>query len=172
MKTWGYGKRKETNLLDKTCLLKYMKRREFVHFVSVGGGICLSGCSGSPDSITFEIDYGGSWSGSVGTGGNVRSISGVGPESIDMPSDANVVSGNAQKRDDDLDTLTVRIVADGDVVEEASTSSQYGVAQISHSFWFSPFYDRCEEIELDLSIYLEAEEAPLAQFEHTGTVPP
>lgn len=112
-----------------------MNRREFIRYGSVAtaGTTLLSGCSGSPGEATFEVDYFGEWSGALSTGGNSRSISSRSGSrySIDNPS---VVSGNAQKRDRGTSTLTVQIRANGEVVAQSSTSSNYGLAQVSHTF--------------------------------------
>lgn len=114
-----------------------MNRRSFLKrssLVSVGA-VGVAGCTGvgSPSEATFVVDYFGSWHGSVGTAGGSRSISGRGSQryTIDEP---DIVSGNAQKRDDSTSRLTVAIRADGDVVARSSTASAYGVAQVSHSF--------------------------------------
>ena len=95
----------------------------------------LSGCIGgsSPEEAIFEVDTFGEWSGSVGTAGSTRSISGRGRESYTI-SNPGIVSGNAQKRERGSSTLTVRIIAEGEVVAQSSTSSEFGIAQVSHSF--------------------------------------
>jgi hypothetical protein len=46
----------------------------------------------------------------------------------------DIVSVNAQKQDDSASTLTVEIRHHGEVVAEASTSAEYGVAQTSTRF--------------------------------------
>jgi hypothetical protein len=103
--------------------------------VSVGTLSIVSGClgAGSPDEATFEVDYFGDWSGALGGTGSMSSISGSGSRSYTI-NDPGIVSGNAQKRDGGTGTLTVSISANGEVVAESSTSSQFGVAQVSHSF--------------------------------------
>lgn len=114
-----------------------MKRRKLLKrgIASVGAVTIISGCSGitSPDEATFTVEYGGSWAGALGGTGSMRSISGRGTESFTID-DPTIVSGNAQKRDRGVGTLRVTISADGEVVAESSTSSQFGVAQVSHSF--------------------------------------
>lgn len=114
-----------------------MNRRDLIKrgLASVSAVTVISGCSGitSPDEATFTVEYGGSWAGALGGTGSMRSVSGRGTESFTIE-DPTIVSGNAQKRDAGAGTLTVSISADGEVVEESSTSSRYGVAQVSHSF--------------------------------------
>jgi hypothetical protein len=43
----------------------------------------------------------------------------------------DIVSGNAQKSQAGRATLTVEILVDGEVVKKASTSAEYGVAQVT-----------------------------------------
>lgn len=91
--------------------------------------------------IYVEVEYDGNWQGAVGSGGNTRSVSrssisygapqGYSTSYITIDGDANIVSANAQKQDDSNEELTIRIVHNGEVVEEQSTSSAYGVAQVS-----------------------------------------
>jgi len=118
-----------------------MQRRKFIKAVGLGtvaGSAGLAGCAGSlgkPSSVSVRIDYFGDWSGAIGSSGSTSSVSSYGPETYTWDNDIpNVVSANAQKRDGGTGTLTVQIRADGDVVKEASTRSQYGVASVSHSF--------------------------------------
>lgn len=114
-----------------------MNRRGLLRrgLASVSAVTIVSGCSGitSPSEATFTIEYAGSWTGTVGGTGSMRTVSGRGTESFTIE-DPSIVSGNAQKRDGGAGTLTVSISAGGEVVAESSTSSRYGVAQVSHSF--------------------------------------
>jgi hypothetical protein len=88
----------------------------------------------TPD-LRVRIRYAGEWQGSVGTSQQQRSIDGEGDRVVDVPDDATVVTVNAQKRDDSPRTLTVAILADDEVVLEQSTTAEYGVAQVSESFF-------------------------------------
>lgn len=89
----------------------------------------------SESSTTFSvrIEYNGDWSGSIGGDGSTRSVDGSGTETFDIEGTPSIVSANAQKQDDSSGTLTVQILEDGEVVEETSTSAEYGLAQTSHS---------------------------------------
>lgn len=78
----------------------------------------------------IKITYSGSWSGALSTGGSTKSISGSGEEKIDIK-ESGMVSVNAQKQDASSRELTVQIVKDGKIVEEATTDAEYGVAQVS-----------------------------------------
>lgn len=115
-------------------------RRDFLRtssLVAVGGTVAIAGCfgAGKPDSIAIRIDYSGEWSGAVGSGGSSQSVDGFGRRTFqwdggDIP---NVVSATAQKRER-WGTLTVQIIADGEVVKESSTRAEFGVVSIGHSF--------------------------------------
>lgn len=93
-----------------------------------------SGSDGSSGS-TFEVkvEYNGEWQGSVSAGGSSRSIEGTGSKTIDIDGSPDIISANAQKEDDSSDELTIKILKDGKVVKEASTTAEYGVAQVTYS---------------------------------------
>ena len=90
----------------------------------------------SEPNIQVRILYSGEWSGAVGTMDSTRSIQGNGATTIDVPDDATTVSVNAQKQTTGGEELTVQILEGGEVVKEASTTADYGVAQVVHSFGF------------------------------------
>lgn len=94
-----------------------------------------AGSSGGAGESTFEVrvQYSGEWQGSIGTGGSVRSIDGTGSKTIAVEGSPTAISVNAQKQDDGSDELTVQILKDGEVVKEASTTAEYGVAQTTYS---------------------------------------
>lgn len=95
-----------------------------------------SGDEETPEgTITVEVDYSGSWSGSVGDDESQRSVDGSGTEEFEVNPDSMVVSGTFQKDDDSSDELTVRIKQDGEVVNEQSTTAEYGVVSVSESFF-------------------------------------
>jgi hypothetical protein len=98
-----------------------------------------SGSSTGGPSFAIRVVYSGEWSGaaSITGGGDSQSetISGQGTRTIDITGAPDIVSVNAQKRDGGAGELTVQILKDGAVVTEASTTSQYGVAQTSKSFF-------------------------------------
>ena len=84
-----------------------------------------------PKGVQVKVIYSGEWSGAAGDTSSMNSISGSGEETIDLDDDAYIVSANAQKKDASSDTLTIKILKDGKVVEESSTDAEYGVAQVS-----------------------------------------
>lgn len=87
----------------------------------------------SSSEVTYQvrIQYTGEWSGSIGGDGSVRSVDGSGEQTFDIESDPFIVSANAQKQDDSSDTLTVQILENGEVIAERSTSTEYGIAQVT-----------------------------------------
>lgn len=99
-----------------------------------------SAADSSPEpEFAVRVIYGGSWQGAVSvTGGGSsqsESISGTGTRMIDITGNVDIISVNAQKQDDSSAELTVQILHEGDVVVQSSTSSAYGVAQVSESFY-------------------------------------
>ncbi|MFC5367230.1 hypothetical protein [Salinirubrum litoreum] len=99
---------------------------------SFGGG--SSGSSGD-SAYSVRIEYDGSWRGSVGTAGSQRSVDGSGSRTIEIDGDPNVISVSAQKQDDTDRKLTVKILNDGNVAKESSTTAEYGVVTVSASFY-------------------------------------
>ncbi len=83
--------------------------------------------------VQVRVIYDGKWQGAVGDTSSMNSVSGSGEETIDLDDDAYIVSANAQKQDGSSKTLTIQILKDGNVIEESSTDSAYGVASVSSS---------------------------------------
>lgn len=95
-------------------------------------GIILAGCTTTTDvEWTVDILYESSWSGTVGAEGEQRSVDGTGNASYTVT--GTVASANAQKEDDSARELTIQLVAEGEVIEQTSTTAEYGVAQVSAS---------------------------------------
>ena len=92
-----------------------------------------SGSGSSGVNFSVRVDYNGDWSGSVASDGSASSIQGSGRKTISIDGSPNVISANAQKKDDSSATLTIRILENGKVVKTASTSAAYGLAQVSYS---------------------------------------
>lgn len=99
--------------------------------ISEQGGNSEETDSGSTYEV--RIEYSGEWRGSVAAGGSSRSIEGSGSETVGIDGSPDILSANAQKNDDSSQELTIQIIEDGSVVEETSTTSEYGVAQVTHS---------------------------------------
>lgn len=92
-----------------------------------------SGTTSSESAFAFKVLYDGEWQGAISAGGSSRSIEGTGTRSVSIDGSPDIISGNAQKQDDSSSKLTVQILNDGEVVKEASTTAEYGVAQVSYS---------------------------------------
>lgn len=88
-----------------------------------------------------EVEYDGNWQGSFGTEGGQRTVSrnsasfgapeGNDTSYVTVDDDANIVSANAQKRDNSNGELTIRVIHRDGVYAEESTSAEYGVAQVT-----------------------------------------
>jgi hypothetical protein len=82
--------------------------------------------------ITVKIDYDGNWTGSILDDTGSRSVDGTGAKSFTMV--GGIIVANFQKHDDSSDTLTVQILEGNIPVESQSTTAEYGLAMVSHSF--------------------------------------
>lgn len=90
------------------------------------------------EEIRVQIIYGNDWQGSLSVtdsdgSTNTKSIDDIATRSYEIDEDAKYIAANAQKQDDSHDELIVQIVIDGQVVAEESTTSPYGIAQVSYS---------------------------------------
>jgi len=88
--------------------------------------------------VIIKVEYGDQWQGAYGDQWGIVSWSGTGPRTVTLnrPSDASVwiISANAQKMDGSSNTLRIMITkTDGTILKQGSTSSAYGIAQISHT---------------------------------------
>ena len=86
--------------------------------------------------VIVEVDYSGSWIGSITNEGTHENFSGTGPgsQTIQRPSGQVVwvISASAQKGDGSSDTLVLRIMnLDGEVLAEKSTYVAYGLVATS-----------------------------------------
>lgn len=81
--------------------------------------------------VQIKVTYSGDWSGACTKGSSTSSISGSGDKTIDVDIDSGVVSANAQKLDGGNENITIQLLKDGEVIEEASTDTEYGLAQVS-----------------------------------------
>lgn len=79
----------------------------------------------------LQICYDGSWSGAVLVGDSQKSIDGTGNQTLDLDGDSwDIVSANAQKMDGSNNKLTIKIIKDGKVVKQESTTAAYGIASV------------------------------------------
>jgi len=92
------------------------------------------------DTLEIRVQYDGDWQGSLSVTGDgdstTRSVDGSGTTTIEIEeTSVQILSANAQKQDDSEATLTIQILRNGDVVAESSTDAEYGLAQVSKSFF-------------------------------------
>lgn len=104
-----------------------------------GNGGDTGASESSGPAYAVRVDYDGEWGGAISvTGGGdstTESIGGTGTTTIEITGEPSIISANAQKRDGGAGEITVQIIQDGDVVSEASASTEYGMAQTSKSFY-------------------------------------
>lgn len=99
----------------------------------------------TPESTTeetfgIEIIYDHAWSGSMVVtlddgSDTTQSIEGTGQKTYPLEqTNVQIISFNAQKRDNSSDRLIGRILRNGKTVAEETTTAEYGVIQLSHAF--------------------------------------
>lgn len=78
----------------------------------------------------------GSWSGSYGDESGSQSVDGSGDKSFQITGNPRTVSATFQSKEksSSLLPLTVQIIKDGVVLESRTSSANYGVVSVSHSF--------------------------------------
>lgn len=132
--------------------------------------------SDASSGYTVTISYDGEWIGTIGGEGSMRSVQGEGTQTFEVQGDPSIVVANAQKSDGGSGTLTITISNDGEVVKEASTSAQYGVAQVSYSVLDSFDGDTSSESTYSIRISYDGKwsgavsgEGSIRSVEGTGT---
>ena len=93
-----------------------------------------SSSSSSSSGVEVQVSGSGSWSGSYGDTSGQQSVDGSGTQTFQMDN-PDIVSAVFQKKSGGSGTLTVEIIENGNVVESKSTSAEYGVVTVSHSFY-------------------------------------
>ena len=84
------------------------------------------------DGLVVEISYPGEWSASIGDQDTSTMYNGKGDESIKINEGRyDVIAAAVQKTDGSSDKLKVKIIKDGDTLDSASTSKEYGVVTVS-----------------------------------------
>ena len=87
--------------------------------------------SSTPSSeLALEVVYSGMWSGAYGTKDAIKSNEGFGNATLDLPSDATSIQAMFQKQESTSETLTLRLLRDGVVVQEASGSEPLAVVTL------------------------------------------
>lgn len=124
-----------------------MRRRNYLKILGLGVAIGLAGCTeengnnngddsngngNGNGSIGVRVEYDGEWSGSISENGGSRSVDGTGPETIDVDDESDIISANAQKQDPGSEEITIQIIVDGEVVEEESSTAEFGLVQVTY----------------------------------------
>lgn len=97
-----------------------------------------SSSSGSTKTtqVLIKVEYDGEWQGAYGDPSALVSWNGIGTKTVTLNKPDTylwIISANAQKQDDSSKTLTVSILLpDGTVLKTASTTSPYGIAQVTY----------------------------------------
>ncbi len=87
--------------------------------------------SGHPSRVQILITYYGAWSGAYYNDGTPVSVHGTGSTIITVNNSGSNVSTSIQKRDGTTEKLKVEILKNGNELTEGSTSTAYGVIEIS-----------------------------------------
>ncbi|MBZ2166641.1 Ig-like domain-containing protein [Methanobacterium spitsbergense] len=90
--------------------------------------------SSSSSQVEISVSYSGPWTGAIADSTGTRSVEGTGPQKFPLGENPGIVSTNFQKHDNGTGTLTVQILDGGNPVETQSTSAEFGVASVTHSF--------------------------------------
>lgn len=92
---------------------------------------CTSSNSATSDVIEVSINYNGNWKGLIEYNNGRFSIEGAGDISIPIPDATMGVSATFRKWDSSSNELTVKMVKNGNVIEQQSTNASFGVASVS-----------------------------------------
>jgi hypothetical protein len=87
--------------------------------------------SGYPSRVQILITYYAAWSGAYYNDGTPVSVNGTGSTIIAVNNPGSNVSTSIQKRDGTTEKLKVEILKNGNELTEGSTSTAYGVIEIS-----------------------------------------
>jgi hypothetical protein len=82
------------------------------------------------NGVWVRVQYAGEFTGSYGTAGNVIGISGTGELIRQIPTSDGIVVANVQKADGSSDKLVVQVYKNGVIVQERSTTTPKGIAEI------------------------------------------
>lgn len=86
--------------------------------------------------VLIKVEYDSEWQGAYGDPSALVSWNGNGTKTVTLNKPDTylwIISANAQKQDDSSKTLTVSILLpDGTVLKTASTTSPYGIAQVTY----------------------------------------
>ncbi|MFC4550293.1 MULTISPECIES: hypothetical protein [Halorussus] len=101
---------------------------------TTSGGETTEPAKSSKGTFAVKVVYDGEWQGSISADGSSKSIQGTGPKTVEVKGNPSIISANAQKKDKGAGKdLTVKILRDGEILEESSTEAEYGLAQVTAS---------------------------------------
>lgn len=80
--------------------------------------------------LQVKVIYPGKWTGTI-YDSSTRSISGTGTKTFDIENEYSRIDVSATKKDGSNEELTVQILKNGIVMEESSTTAEYGYASVS-----------------------------------------
>ena len=84
---------------------------------------------------TVEVDYAGSFTGSISDNMGTRTVQGTGTQSFQLSQNPGTVGLSFQKKDNSTDTLTVSIRdINSNTLKTNSTSASFGVVIITYTF--------------------------------------
>lgn len=92
-------------------------------------GITLASTSGNTDDepatgesspFSVQVEYSGEWTGTIVTGGTLKSIGNSGPETTDIIGSPDKITVAVEKVDDDNEGIIVKLLKSGQVVEKNS----------------------------------------------------
>ena len=93
-------------------------------------GTEASGSNASSDTLVFTIEYAGDWQGSITADGQQQSIDGYGYREGNITPAPDYAAMSVQKRDK-IGELVIAFHYNGEVIQQGSTTADYGVVSIS-----------------------------------------
>ncbi|HHY00807.1 MAG TPA: zinc-ribbon domain-containing protein [Methanothermobacter sp.] len=90
-----------------------------------------SSTSSTGGSVSLVISYSGEWSGAVSDSSGTRTIEGYGDKTINLGNIDGAVAANAQKSDGGSGVISISLKQNGKTLKTDSTTSKYGLAQVS-----------------------------------------
>jgi hypothetical protein len=93
-----------------------------------------NGGSSSKNNIV-QVNYAGSFTGSIADSGGSRSVQGKGPQSFQLSQNPGSVGLSFQKSDNSTGTLTISILdINAKILTSNSTSAPFGVVSLGYAF--------------------------------------
>jgi hypothetical protein len=80
--------------------------------------------------VWVRVKYAGTFTGSYGTPGSLREVTGTGEQVYQIPTSTGVVVTSFAKDDGSGDVITTDVFKDGALIKSDSTGTPHGIAQI------------------------------------------